>query len=103
MAKLKREGGGMNFSKREVPPRRGTTAATLGTLAAGYPLSLRAAEPTAQEKANIQVVNDFCEAWRTHDSPKSCSSSRITAPIARSKRWKLPREGRPWRTRLSAS
>ena len=46
---------------------------SLGILAPGYPLSLRAAEPTAQEKANIQVVNDFCEAWRAHDVTKIMS------------------------------
>src|SRR6266851_6906656 len=73
MVQLITEGGRMTFSKREVTRRRAITAATLGTLAAGYPLSLRAAEPTAQEKANIQVVNDFCEAWRTHDVGKIMS------------------------------
>src|SRR5260370_39608036 len=73
MFQLITEGGRMTFSKREVTRRRAITAATLGKLAAGYPLSLRAAEPTAQEKANIQVVNDFCEAWRTHDFTKIMS------------------------------
>jgi limonene-1,2-epoxide hydrolase len=63
----------MTFSKREVTRRRAITAATLGTLAAGYPLSLRAAKPTAQEKANIQVVKDFCEAWPAHDVGKIMS------------------------------
>jgi limonene-1,2-epoxide hydrolase len=63
----------MTFSKREVTRRQAITAGALGTLAAGYPLSLRAAEPTAQEKANIQVVNDFCEAWRGHDVTKIMS------------------------------
>jgi hypothetical protein len=61
----------MTFSKREVTRRRAITATILGTLAAGYPLSLQAAEPTAQEKANIQGVNDFCEAWRIHDVTKA--------------------------------
>jgi hypothetical protein len=31
----------MTFSKREVTRRQAITAAALGTLAAGYPLSLR--------------------------------------------------------------
>lgn len=26
-----------------------------------------AAEPTAQEKANVEVVRDFCAAWPSHD------------------------------------
>jgi limonene-1,2-epoxide hydrolase len=60
----------MTFSKTEVTRRRAITAAAVGTLAASDPLSLRAAEPTAQEKANIQVINDFCEAWRAHDVAK---------------------------------
>ena len=62
-----------DFSKREVTRRQAITAAALGTLAAGYPLSLRAAEPTAQEKANIQVVKDFCEAWPAHNVGKTMS------------------------------
>jgi len=63
----------MTFSKREVTRRKAITAAALGTLAAGYPLSLRAAKPTAQEKTNIQVVKDFCEAWPAHDVGKIMS------------------------------
>ena len=63
----------MTFSKREVTRRKAITAAALGTLAAGYPLSLRAAKPTAQEKGNIQAVKDFCEAWPAHDVDKIMS------------------------------
>ena len=62
----------MTVRKREATRRHAITAA-LGTLAAGYPLSLRAAKPTAQEKANIQVVKDFCEAWPAHDVGKIMS------------------------------
>jgi limonene-1,2-epoxide hydrolase len=72
MAQLKTEGDNMTFSKKEVTRRQAITAAASGTLAAGCPRLLRAAEPTAQEKANIQV-NDFCEAWRTHDVTKIMS------------------------------
>jgi limonene-1,2-epoxide hydrolase len=57
----------MTFSTRGTTRRQAITAAALGTLAASCPLSLRAAKPTAQGKANIQVVKDFCEAWRAHD------------------------------------
>jgi len=63
----------MTFWKGEATRRQAITAAALGTLAAGYPLSLRAAKPTAQEKANIQVVKDFCEAWPAHDVGKIMS------------------------------
>ena len=63
----------MKSSKREVTRRQAITATALGTLAAGYPLSLRAAEPTAQEKVNMQVVKDFCEAWPAHDVTKIMS------------------------------
>lgn len=62
----------MTFWKKEATRRQAITAAALGTLAAGYPLSLRA-KPTAQEKANIQVVKDFCEAWPAHDVGKIIS------------------------------
>ena len=63
----------MTFSKREVTRRKAITAAALGTLAAGYPLSLQGAKQTAQEKANVQVVKDFCEAWPAHDVGKIMS------------------------------
>ena len=63
----------MALSKRETTRRHAITAAALGTLTAGYPLSLRAAKPTAQEKANIQVVRGFCEAWPAHDVGKIMS------------------------------
>jgi limonene-1,2-epoxide hydrolase len=63
----------MTFPKREVTRRQAITAAATGALAAGYPLSLRAAEPTAQEKANIQVVKDFCEVWPARDVTKIMS------------------------------
>ena len=63
----------MTFWKREATRRQAITGAALGTLAASYPLSLRAAKPTTQEKANIQVVKDFCAAWPAHDVAKIMS------------------------------
>ena len=63
----------MTFWKRETTRRKAITAAAVGTLAAGYPLSLQGAKQTAQEKANIQVVKDFCEAWPAHDVGKIMS------------------------------
>ena len=59
--------------KREVTRRQAITAGVSGTLAAGCPPLLGAAEPTAQEKANTQVVKDFCEAWPAHDVGKIMS------------------------------
>ena len=45
------------------------TFVTLGALgaAAAFAPGAAAAEPTAAEKANIKVVNDFCAAWAKHD------------------------------------
>ena len=63
----------MTFWKREASRRQAINAAAMGTLAAGYPLSLRAAKPTAQEKANIQLVKSFCESWPAHDVGKIMS------------------------------
>ena len=63
----------MTLWKGEATRRQAITAAALGTLAAGYPLSLQGAKQTAQEKANIQVVKDFCEAWPAHDVGKIMS------------------------------
>ena len=65
-----KKGEGMSLWKGKATRRQAITAAALGTLAAGYPLSLQGAKQTAQEKANIQVVKDFCEAWPAHDVGK---------------------------------
>ncbi|MGB6946787.1 MAG: nuclear transport factor 2 family protein [Bryobacteraceae bacterium] len=49
--------------------RRSTfTAAGLGLAAmAGMQIRAEGAELTAAEKANVQVVNDFCAAWPSHN------------------------------------
>lgn len=60
----------MTLSKRATTRRPAIAAAAL---AGSYPLSLRAAKATAQEKANLQVVKDFCEAWPAHDVGKIMS------------------------------
>jgi limonene-1,2-epoxide hydrolase len=57
----------MDSSKCGVD-RRGFLAAGLGMAAAvGSTRRLEAAEPTPAEKANMQVVKDFCAAWPSHD------------------------------------
>jgi limonene-1,2-epoxide hydrolase len=49
--------------------RRSFLAAGLGAAAtaAAFARPVEAAEQTATEKANIQVVKDFCAAWPSHD------------------------------------
>ena len=54
--------------KAGVGRRKALTAAGLGAAAlAGWPRRAAAAEMTAAEKANVQVVNDFCAAWPAHN------------------------------------
>ena len=51
--------------------RRMFLASGLGVAAAtGLARSADAAEPSAMEKANIQIVKDFCAAWPSHDLEK---------------------------------
>ena len=51
--------------------RRMFLASGLGVAAAtGIARSADAAEPSATEKANIQIVKDFCAAWPSHDLEK---------------------------------
>jgi limonene-1,2-epoxide hydrolase len=49
------------------------TVAAIGGAATFGLASLEAAEPTAAEKANIKVVNDFCAAWAGRDLNKIMS------------------------------
>ena len=47
--------------------RRKMLAAGAGLAGVGLSWPARAAEMTAAEKANVQVVNDFCAAWPGHN------------------------------------
>lgn len=47
--------------------RRGFMVAAGAVALAGMARSTHAAELTADEEANIQLVNDFCAAWPNHD------------------------------------
>lgn len=48
--------------------RRAFVTAGMGTvMAAGLASRAEAAEPSATEKANMQVVKDFCAVWSSHD------------------------------------
>ena len=54
-----------------ITRRSSLTTAGLGLAAAvGMHRRADAAEQTATEKANVQVVNDFCAAWTGHDLAK---------------------------------
>ena len=56
------------MSSQCVTRRSVLTAGGLGLAAiAGVPGSASAAEMSAGEKANVQVVNGFCAAWASHD------------------------------------
>lgn len=51
--------------------RRAFLAAGLGAAAfVGAGSRAEAAEPTSIEKANMQIVKDFCAAWPSHDLEK---------------------------------
>jgi limonene-1,2-epoxide hydrolase len=62
-------------SRSSVLTRRSAfTAAGLGFAAiAGIPGRADAAEWSAAEKANVQVINDFCAAWPSHNIDKIMS------------------------------
>ena len=60
----------MNNTERGVD-RRAFLAAGLGVAAvAGISRQANAAEPSVLEKANMQIVKDFCAAWPSHDLEK---------------------------------
>lgn len=57
------------MTKKELGiDRRGFLAAGAGAMAfTGIARSAIAAEPTTEEQTNIQLVNDFCATWPSHD------------------------------------
>jgi limonene-1,2-epoxide hydrolase len=57
----------------QMVDRRAFMVLSAGAVAAGYSRGAEAAEPTAQEKANVQVVNEFCAAWSRKDLQKLTS------------------------------
>lgn len=58
-------------TKAPVVNRRGFLAAGAGVMALANMSRLAgAAEPTSDEQANIQLVNEFCAAWPSHDLDK---------------------------------
>ena len=60
-------------TRRAALARAGLATAGLGALAAGFAPRVSAAESSPAEKANVQLVNDFCAAWAGHESTKIMS------------------------------
>ena len=61
----------MEDQKKEMIRREFLGAAAMSAMTiAAFPATLRAAEWTAQERANVQIVTDFCVAWSTRDIAK---------------------------------
>jgi len=59
------------MSKEQSVDRRGFLAAGAGLAAiAAFARPADAAEMTADEKANVKIVNDFCAAWPSRDLSK---------------------------------
>jgi limonene-1,2-epoxide hydrolase len=50
-----------------------TRRQAISTAIAAGAVSLQAADLTTAEKANLQIVNDFCAAWPSHDLAKIMS------------------------------
>lgn len=57
----------MTREDRRLNRRAFVTAGVGVVIGAGLASRADAAEPSATEKANIQVVKDFCAAWPSHD------------------------------------
>ena len=57
----------METKEREMDRRVFLTAGAGLMALVGGAGSAQAAEPTAGELANVQLVNDFCAAWPSHD------------------------------------
>ena len=78
-----------------VTRRSALTAAGVGfATMAGLHGRADAAEPTAAEKANIQVVNDFCAAWPSHDLDRIMSFFQANCAY-RVSEGQEPTKGRP--------
>ena len=64
----------MGLTSHEMTRRTALTTAGIGIAATvGTHNVAQASEWTAVEKANVQVVNDFCSAWASHDVGKIMS------------------------------
>jgi limonene-1,2-epoxide hydrolase len=80
--------------ERSLSRRKALSAAGLGLAVLGSTGRLDAAEWTPAERANVQIVNEFCAAWPSHDI------NRIMAFFADNGAYRLserqePAKGRP--------
>lgn len=77
--------------KRQAPlDRRAFLVAGLGAAAVGGAArGAEAAELSAAERANVQIVNDFCAAWSSHDVGK------IMAPFADASAYRMTETAEP--------
>ena len=57
------------MNRRTVLTKGALTGALAG-VALAFAGTVQAAEPTAAEKANLDVVNQFCAAWKSRDAAK---------------------------------
>jgi len=60
-------------SKPQLSRRNALSAAGAGLACLVLPHGAQAADWTFAERANVQVVNDFCAAWPSHDLQKVTS------------------------------
>ena len=60
-------------SKPDLSRRKALSAAGAGLALLVSPCDAHAAEWTPAERANVQVVNDFCASWPSHDLQKVIS------------------------------
>jgi limonene-1,2-epoxide hydrolase len=60
-------------SKPVFSRRNALSAAGVGLASLVSPQGARAADWTSAERSNVQVVNDFCAAWPSHDLQKVTS------------------------------
>ena len=60
-------------SKSVLSRRNALTAAGAGLASLVSPRDAHAADWTSTERANVQVVNDFCAAWPSHNLQKVTS------------------------------
>ena len=63
----------MSNTQRGTDRRRFLATGLGAVLLAGVGRTAEAAEPSALEKANMQVVKDFCSTWPSHDLEKIVS------------------------------
>jgi limonene-1,2-epoxide hydrolase len=59
--------------KKDSTRRTLLSAAGIGALGASFSPRLNAADMRAAEKANVQVISDFCASWPAHDPARIMS------------------------------